>query len=206
MEIISIFKCGKFSTLVLAIVVMALPAQSEIAKSFAEAKQIADVQEHAPLTEGYSANTLLPYFSSKYASVLQSCFKTVEKPDNSTFSFVAAFGKDGRVVRVFNDRETNIFQCMRPTLETESFPVPPVAPYYLHIDMRFSNEDRKAPPLVTGSDKYSYTFGVPTSWDFSFEQAREHGVILAFFPKGGASIARKALSTSLRYVTRTAAS
>lgn len=43
----------------------------------------------------------------------------------------------------------------------------------------------RKPPLVLEPNKYSYTFGVPEGWDFSFEQANEFNVRLVFFPVGG---------------------
>lgn len=46
-------------------------------------------------------------------------------------------------------------------------------------------QSRKNPPLVLEPNKYSYTFAVPEGWDFSFEQARQFGVRLLYFPKGG---------------------
>lgn len=42
-----------------------------------------------------------------------------------------------------------------------------------------------APPLILEPNKYSYTFGVPDGWEFNFEQARQFGAKLVFFPKGG---------------------
>jgi hypothetical protein len=45
--------------------------------------------------------------------------------------------------------------------------------------------DSKAPPLLLERNKYSFTFGVPKNWDFSFDQAHEHGVSLVFFPERG---------------------
>jgi len=43
----------------------------------------------------------------------------------------------------------------------------------------------KAPPLIVEPNRYSYTFGVPTGWEFSFEQAKQFGLRLVFFPQGG---------------------
>ncbi len=42
----------------------------------------------------------------------------------------------------------------------------------------------KAPPLIVEPDLYSYSLGIPSGWDFSFEQAREFGVRLVFFQDG----------------------
>jgi hypothetical protein len=168
------------------------PMASDLASSFREAVARADAQEKGEATRDYFAKTLLPYYGRKYAPVLQSCFATVAHPNSDPFSFVAAIGADGRVVRLFDDRETNISKCMRETLNSDVFPTPPISPYYLHIDMKFddapasqSTSIEGAPPLIVGPNKYSYTFGVPKGWEFSFEEARQRGAALAFFPVGG---------------------
>jgi hypothetical protein len=164
----------------------------DLASSFETAASRGDAQERADATRGYFTKILLPYYGQKYASVLQSCFTRVPKPDNSRFSFVAAIGADGRVMRLYRDRETNIFQCVRETLEKDLFPKPPVFPYYLHIKMNFADEDAPSrdseenpAPLIVEPNKYSYTFSIPQGWAFSFEQAQEFGVRIVFFPKGG---------------------
>ena len=43
----------------------------------------------------------------------------------------------------------------------------------------------EAAPLVLEKNKYSYTFSVPTGWEFNFEQAHQIGARLVFFPEGG---------------------
>jgi hypothetical protein len=84
----------------------------------------------------------------KHISILQSCFQKVAKPDNSPFSFVVALGPNGRAVRLYNDRETNIYVCLREALQKDTFPKPPVSRYYLHIDMKFSDDKASGPPLA----------------------------------------------------------
>jgi hypothetical protein len=44
---------------------------------------------------------------------------------------------------------------------------------------------KKAPPLIVEPNRYSYTFGVPTGWEFSFEEGKQFGLRLVFFPHGG---------------------
>ena len=168
-----------------------LSMASDLATSFREAVAQADAQERSAATTDYFSKVLLPYYGQKYGPVLQSCFATVQQPDGSSFSFVAAIGSDGRVARIYDDRETNISKCLRDTVQHDVFPVPPVFPYYLHIEMKFGDAPPPhaaswdaAPPLIV-ADKYSYTFGVPQGWEFSFEQAQARGAALAFFPKGG---------------------
>jgi hypothetical protein len=170
----------------------ALVYADALVNSFEEAAERGDAQERAAVTKDYLTKTLIPYYGRKYAPVLQSCFTTVSKPDGSGFAFVAAIGANGRIVRLYRDHETNIFQCMRETLEKDVFPPPPVSPYYMHIEMKFRGGDaperdlrQSAPPLVLEPNKYSYTFGVPKGWEYSFEEARQVGVRLVFLPKGG---------------------
>lgn len=165
---------------------------ADLANSFQEAAARGDAQERAAATKEYFAKTLMPYYGKTYAPVLQSCFTKVPNPDSSRFSFVVAIGADGQVVRLYRDRETNIFKCMRATLEKDLFPGPPVSPYYLHIQMEFSGGDaaqdhsnEDSPPLVLEPNKYSYTFRVPKGWESNFQQAQQYGVRLMFFPKGG---------------------
>ena len=55
----------------------------DFAQSFQEAASLGDAQERAPSTEDYFTKTLLPYYGQKYASVIQSCFASVPKPDAS---------------------------------------------------------------------------------------------------------------------------
>jgi len=166
---------------------------SDLAATFQQAYDLAEAQDKIPGMKEYQNQTLMPYWQQKYGPIFQSCFKSVKQPDGQSFAFVAAIGLDGKVVRVFVDHETSIYQCLLPTLKNDTFPAPPQAPFYLSIGMRFDMDTPPsskassdgAPPLVVGPDKYSYTFGVPAGWEFNFEQAHQRGASLAFFPKGG---------------------
>ena len=125
--------------LILALLSIASPVfGSDLAKSFKEAVRLGVAQEGAPSTKDYFTNTLLPYYSQEYGPVLHSCFANISKPDLTKFSFVVAMGADGKMLRLYHDRETNMFRCMRVRLKNDSFPPPPEVPYYLYIEMTLS--------------------------------------------------------------------
>jgi hypothetical protein len=95
--------------------------------------------EYGEATRDYHRATLVPYFGKKYANIFRQCFDTVPKPDDRAFTFVIALDSEGRVLRVYRNLETNIFLCMNDRLVQERFPKPPISPYFLHIDMKFTN-------------------------------------------------------------------
>src|SRR5467141_2065194 len=99
---------------------------------------LGDAQEKERATQAYIHLDLMPYYQRKYSPVFQSCLTSTDHPDTSPFSFVAAIGKDGRILRLYIDHETNIYACVRQTLQQDEFPHPPVSPYYLHVSMNFS--------------------------------------------------------------------
>jgi hypothetical protein len=111
----------------------------DLASSFKEACALAEAQREERSEQAYIHLDLTPYYKKKYSPVYQSCLKSTENPDTSSFSFVAAIGKDGRVLRLYVDHETNIFACVRETLRQDEFPHPPVAPHYFHVTMSFGN-------------------------------------------------------------------
>lgn len=115
-----------------------------LAASFEDAAAQGDSQEKDASTKSYFSKTLLPYYAETYGGVLRACFTNVPKPSNDEFSFVAAIDASGHVAHLYRKHETNIFQCMRDTLQSEEFPHPPVAPYYLHIDMKFADQSKPA--------------------------------------------------------------
>ncbi|HTT25218.1 MAG TPA: hypothetical protein VMG82_40255 [Candidatus Sulfotelmatobacter sp.] len=165
---------------------------SDLANSFAQAVALADGQERAPQTKGYSSKVLLSYYTQKYGPVLKSCFASVKQPGNGSFDFVAAIGPDGKLLRLYEEGKTNISECLLTRVKDDTFPAPPESPFYFHVEMKFSDDpparadsSPEAPPLVVKPNRYSYTFGVPTGWEFNFEQAHQRGAALAYFPKGG---------------------
>ncbi len=103
-----------------------------------EAMTLGNQQEIAEATRDYHRATLMPYFGNKYASVFKHCFDTISKPDDRAFTFVVAIDSNGRVLRVYRNLETNIFQCVNDKLIKDRFPKPPVAPYFLSIEMKFT--------------------------------------------------------------------
>src|SRR5438093_281113 len=74
--------------------------------SYSEASERATSQENSPAIREYLSDTFRPSFERDYGSVIQSCIKTVEQPDDSPFSFVAVIGNDGHVLDVFGTRTT----------------------------------------------------------------------------------------------------
>ena len=110
----------------------------ELAGSFKQAAALADAQERERAEQAYIHLDLKPYYEKKYSPVFQSCLASAGHPDTSPFSFVVAIGKDGRVLRLYADHETNIFVCVRQTLQQDEFPRPPAAPHYFHVSMSFA--------------------------------------------------------------------
>jgi len=110
----------------------------ELASSFKQAAALGDAQEKERATQAYIHLDLMPYYQKKYSPVFHSCLTSTDHPDTSPSSFVAAIGKDGRVLRVYTDHATNIYACVRQTLQQDEFPHPPLSPYYLHVSMNFS--------------------------------------------------------------------
>lgn len=124
-----------------AILLISLLAASgiagDLASSFDQAAARADAQEKERAIRAYADLDLMPFYEKKYSPVFQHCLNSTDHPDTSPLSFVAAIGRDGSVLRLYTNRETNIFACARQTLQREKFPHPPTSPYYMHISMSF---------------------------------------------------------------------
>jgi hypothetical protein len=88
----------------------------KLASSFKQAAALADAQDKERAAQAYIHLDLKPYYEKKYSLVFQSCLASTDHPDTSPLSFVAAIGKDGRVLRLYIDHETNIFACVWQTL------------------------------------------------------------------------------------------
>lgn len=112
---------------------------ADLAGSFKQAAALADAQDVTDrATRIYAEIDLRDYYQEKYLPIFQSCLKSTDHPNTSTFSFVIAIGADGHVLRLYADHETNMLACVRPTLLEDEFPHPPFAPYYMHNTMNFS--------------------------------------------------------------------
>jgi hypothetical protein len=110
----------------------------DLASSFKQAVALAEAQDKDRATRIYADIDLKDYYQQKYSPGFVFCLKSTDHADTSPFSFVAAIGADGRVLRLYTDHETNIFACVRQTLQKDEFPHPPVSPYYMHVSMSFS--------------------------------------------------------------------
>ena len=110
----------------------------ELATSYAEAQERGRRDESDPQTTNYHRDVLLPEFSARYRSLLGACQASLPEPDQTPFSFVAAIGAQGEVLRVWSDRSPPVYSCLRGRLLFERFSPPPRAPFYLYIHMRFT--------------------------------------------------------------------
>jgi len=113
------------------------PTAAGLAGSYVEAQELGRRDESAEATRDYHRTVLLPEFSERYRAHFKECTASVPQPESTPFSFVAAIGADGRVLRLWSDRSTNVFQCVRGRLLFDRFSPPPRAPFYLYIHMRF---------------------------------------------------------------------
>ncbi|MGE5159924.1 MAG: hypothetical protein ACM3O5_00315 [Betaproteobacteria bacterium] len=114
-------------------------AQGEdLATSYSEAQERGRRDESDPQTTDYHRDVLLPEFSTRYRSLLGACQASLPQPDQTPFSFVAAIGPQGEVLRIWSDRSPPVYSCVRGRLLFERFTPPPRAPFYLYIHMRFT--------------------------------------------------------------------
>jgi hypothetical protein len=127
----------KLYAIVLIALLTTVGRADDLASTFKQAAALGDAQEKERATQAYIHLDLMPYYEKKYSPVFLSCLKSTDHPDTSPFSFVAAIGKDGHVLRLYVDHETNVYACVRQTLQKEESPHPPLSPYYMHISMSF---------------------------------------------------------------------
>ena len=127
--------------LLISLVAAAMRAAAQggdLAESYAEAQEMGRRDESDPLVVEYHRDVLLPEFSARYRSLLGTCQSSLPQPDQTPFSFVAAIGGQGEVLRVWSDRSPTVYSCVRGRLLFERFTPPPRAPFYLYIHMRFT--------------------------------------------------------------------
>jgi hypothetical protein len=115
------------------------PMADGLAENFVQAQEFGRRDESDEATRGYHRDVLLPEFSQRYRAHFRECTSSVPQPESTPFSFVAAISADGRVLRLWSDRSTNVYQCVRGRLLFDRFSPPPRAPFYLYIHMRFTN-------------------------------------------------------------------
>ena len=113
-------------------------AAQPLADSYVEAQEFGRRDESDPKTIDFHRNVLLPQFSERYRALLRACQSALPQPDQTTFSFVAAIGSEGEVLRLWSDRSPPVYACVRGRLLFERFSPPPRAPFYLYIHMRFA--------------------------------------------------------------------
>lgn len=126
----------KLYAIVLVCLLASTGRADDLATSFEQAAALGDAQEKRPAAQAFKPE-LMTYYQQRYSPVFQSCLKSTQDRDTSSFSFVAAIGKHGRVLRLYVDHETNIYACVRETLQKDKFPHPPFSPYYMHVSMSF---------------------------------------------------------------------
>ena len=115
------------------------PASAEsLADSYVQAQEFGRRDESDPATVDYHRNVLMPEFSGRYRALLRDCQATLPQPDPTPFSFVAAIGADGSVLRLWSDRSPPVYSCLRGRLTFERFSPPPRAPFHLYIHMRYT--------------------------------------------------------------------
>jgi hypothetical protein len=119
-------------------------AEAPLASSYVEAQELGRRDEADPRFTEYHRNQLLPAFTARYRTHLHECQTTLPQPDRTPFSFVAAIGDDGRVLRLWSDRSAPVYPCLRGRLLFERLPAPPRAPFYLYIHMRFASQGAAA--------------------------------------------------------------
>jgi len=116
----------------------------DLPTSFKEAASSADAQnDDAHAVRDYLSDSLSPYYNKKYGPLFVSCLKSSNYSDVKRFEFIAVIGADGKIMRLFSDRESDLFSCVRETLEKDEFPRPPIAPFYWRVQMRFDPEQEK---------------------------------------------------------------
>ena len=134
--------CGRYVPFLLVLTIAAgtdtALADEPLAESYVQAQEFGRRDESDPKTIEFHRNVLLPQFSERYRALLRTCQSALPQPDQAAFSFVAAIGSEGEVMRLWSDRSPPVYACVRGRLLFERFSPPPRAPFYLYIHMRFA--------------------------------------------------------------------
>lgn len=117
-------------------------SSNALASSYVEAQEFGRRDETDPATLAYHRDVLLPEFGRRYRQHFTDCTQQIPGADATPFSFVAAIGADGKVLRVWSDRSTDVYQCVRGRLLFDRFSPPPRTPFYLYIHMRFTSSGK----------------------------------------------------------------
>ena len=137
----SAFKWIGVSFVPVYVAVGAAAQAPELADSYIEAQELGRRDEKAPDTVDYHRNVLLPQFGASYRAHTRECQKALPEPDQTSFSFVAALGTEGQVLKMWSDRAPPLYACVRGKLLFDKFAAPPRAPFYLYIHQRFAQQN-----------------------------------------------------------------
>ncbi|MGH6622383.1 MAG: hypothetical protein ACREBN_00345 [Burkholderiaceae bacterium] len=139
----------RFAALLLMTAMVTSIGAQELVESYFEARAQARLDELDETTKGYHRDVLLPDFQQRYGRHFRECSQQLPSPEPTPFSFVVAIGADGQVRRLWSDRSTSVYQCVRGKLLFDRFGPPPRTPFYLFVQMRFTDPD----PREKGNSK-----------------------------------------------------
>ncbi len=109
----------------------------ELPGSIEEAERLADRRPTDQAMVAYNRNVFMPYWSDKYSHIINRCLRTLPSPDKRYLSIVVVLNRSGRVIKVYRNADSNVFLCMNEYLSNDTFPAPPVAPYFAHFKIPF---------------------------------------------------------------------
>jgi len=131
-------------SVILTFVLASFSVAVDLPTSFKEAASSADAQnDDARAVRDYLSDSLSPYYKKKYGPLFVSCLKSGNYSDVKRLEFIAVIGADGKVMRLFSDHESDLFSCVRETIEKDEFPRPPIEPFYWRVQMTFDPEQSK---------------------------------------------------------------
>jgi hypothetical protein len=101
-----------------------------------QAIRIADQVEEGPVAD-YGRGPFMAYYGPRYANIANQCIRSLRRPDLRSLDFVFVLNAQGTVERIYRNRDTNLFACLREQLSKDHFPAPPVSPYFAHFKIEF---------------------------------------------------------------------